>query len=159
MREAKTAFIYLLVGVDDHAGMFKIGFSINPDVRRGQLAQSFDMQKSVCVEYEIDQARKNESWLHQHFAPHSIKPEVFQNAIGKTEWFDMTCFDEAIAILEYNESISGIKPIVKRTVRLNVDIPASVYKALKLDAVEQGRTISEITTEMIYKYIAEENAQ
>lgn len=148
----KITYLYFLVGTDNLEGYFKIGISMRPDVRCSQMNQPIDFDRSVISGYEQKQARENERWLHNHFRNKRYK---IGNRPGDTEWFSMDCFDEAIEILEVNESITGIQKLVMRTARMSFNLPEELHRKFKTKAIQRDIGMGDLLREFVEKYCSE----
>lgn len=151
----KPTYVYFLVGKGEQSGYFKIGQSADPYSRQGGLLQEIDLDRSVCVGYKDDEAKENERWLHAYFADFRICRSVIGPGGGCTEWFSMECFDDAVEILEANPGSTGVVKIEQRSKRINADIPESQYIAFKVKAFGEGKTITQVMTELLQKYVDE----
>lgn len=151
-----TTYLYFLVGTGHLDGYFKIGISIRPYTRQLMLAQNFDLERSLKIGYTKEQARENERWLHGHFAKHRVHlvaPEgSVRNLQGYTEWFNMDCFDEAVEILKFNESITCIEKIERQHRKLNVEIPEDLFHKIKLAAIYRSTTIGRDIVALLEEY-------
>lgn len=75
---------------------FKIGVSLEPARRGGQLPQELDWDRSLQVPMCGGHAYKVESALHYLFAAHSREMPIGD---GYTEWFDIAVWSDVLAFL------------------------------------------------------------
>lgn len=88
------SYLYLLRNKLGDA--FKIGVSLEPARRGGQLPQELDWDRSLQVPMCGGHAYKVESALHYLFAAHSREMPIGD---GYTEWFDIAVWSDVLAFL------------------------------------------------------------
>lgn len=148
------SFVYFLVDADASCNRFKIGVSICPSLRHKQLSHTFDFEKSIQIGYDAKDVYKAEGFLHRYFRNYRINPDDVGACVGRTEWFDLDCFAEAVELVHMYESRTPPGPIDEISFALlNVKIPRAVHRVFKTRAAEENRTIQEMILELMTHYL------